>query len=116
MNNHNQIKSGFGEQELPQHCCVSEVANGNDVILRIYLNRHGRNEYINLASQIGYKESNIVFVFHENQIRRLMNEIPFEERRLEVPRVSYVRQPREMVNVFCVSMKSMSTFQRIEKA
>ena len=80
---------------VPPSLCVSEVADGNDVIVRIYLNRQGRNEYINLASQIEYKESNIVFVFYENQIRRLMNESSFEERRLEVPRALYVRQPRE---------------------
>ena len=45
-----------------------------------------------------------------------MNESPFEERRLEVLRASCVGQPREMVNLFCVPMKSMSTSRRIEKA
>ena len=86
------------------------------MILRTYLDRQGRNEYINLASQIGYDGSNIAFVFYENQIRRLMNESPFEEGRLEVLRASCVGQPREMVNLFCVPMKSMSTSRRIEKA
>ena len=31
-----------------------------------YLERQGRNEYINLASQIGYNGVNIAFVFFEN--------------------------------------------------
>ena len=113
---HNQVKSGSGTLELPQRRFVNKVADGNDMILRTYLDRLGRNEYINLASQIGYDGSNIAFVFYENQIRRLMNESPFEERRLEVLRASCVGQPREMVNLFCVPMKSMSTSRRIEKA
>ena len=86
------------------------------MILRTYLDRQGRNEYITLASQIGYDGNNIAFVFYENQIRRLMSESPFEERSLEVLRASCVGQPREMVNLFCVPMKNMSTSRRIEKA
>ena len=81
-----------------------------------YLDRQGRNEYITLASQIAYDGNNIAFVFYENQIRRLMDESPFEERKLEVLRASCVGQPREMVNLFCAPMKSMSTSIRIEKA
>ena len=81
-----------------------------------YLDRQGRNEYITLAAQIAYDGNNIAFIFYENQIRRLMDESPFEERKLEVLRASCVGQPREMVNLFCAPMKSMSTSVRIEKA
>ena len=49
-----------------------------------YLERQGRNEYINLASQTAYNGNNLAFVFFENQIRKLMVESPHEERRLEV--------------------------------
>ena len=81
-----------------------------------YLERQGRNEYINLASQIAYNGNNLAFVFFENQIRKLMVESPHEERRLEVLRASCVGQPREMVNLFFAPFKSMSTSERIERA
>ena len=81
-----------------------------------YLERQGRNEYINLASQIAYNENNLAFVFFENQIRKLMVESPHEERRLEVLRASCVGQPRETVNLFFAPFKSMSTSERIERA
>ena len=84
--------------------------------LNAYLERQGRNEYINLATQIGYDGANIAFVFFENQVRRLMNESPYDERKLEVLRAACVGQPREMVKPFCPRMKSMTTAQRIEKA
>ena len=87
-----------------------------DANLLTYFDRQGRNENITLASQIAYNGSNISFVFYENQIRRLMEESPFEERKLEVLRASCVGQPRGMVNLFCAPMKSMSTSERIEKA
>ena len=58
----------------------------------------------------------MAFVFYENQIRRLMDESPYDERKLEVLRASYVGQPREMVNLFCAPLRSMTTMQRIEKA
>ena len=45
-----------------------------------------------------------------------MQESLFEERKVEVLQASCVGQPREMVSLFCASMKSMSTSQRIEKA
>ena len=67
-----KVESESGSHELPQQPQVNEVANNNDLILRTYLDRQGRNEYITLASQIGYDRSNIAFVFYENQIRRLM--------------------------------------------
>ena len=56
------------------------------------------------------------FIFYENQIRRLMNESPYDDRKLEVLRASCTSQPREMVNIFCVPMKNVSTSTRIEKA
>ena len=85
-------------------------------MLNAYQERQGRNEFINLASQIGFDGTNIAFVFNENQVHRLMDESPYDERRLEVLRVSCVGQPREMVNLFCAPIKNMSTAQRIEKA
>ena len=87
----------------------------NDMNSLTYLDQLGRNEYTTLASQISYDGSNIAFVFYENQIRRLMNENPYEERRLEVLRTSCVGQLREMVNLFCVPFKNMTTTQRIKK-
>ena len=53
-------------------------------VFKEYLDRQGRNEYINLASQIGYDGHNIAFVFYENQILKLMSESPCNERRLEI--------------------------------
>ena len=88
----------------------------NDMNWLTYLDRQGRNEYITLASQISYDGTNMAFVFYENQIRRLMNEKPYAERRLEVLRASCVGQPREMVNLFCAPLKGMTISQRIEKA
>ena len=80
-----------------------------------YLDRQGRNEYITLASQISYDGTNMAFVFCENQIRRLMNESPYAERRLEVLRASCVGQPREMVNLFCAPLKGMTISQRMRR-
>ena len=91
-------------------------ANNSEPMLNAYLERQDRNEFINLASEIGFDGTNIAFVFYENQVRRLMDESPYDERRLEVLRASCVGQPREMVNLFCAAMKNMSTAQRIEKA
>ena len=76
-----------------------------------YLERQGRNEFINLASQIACDGTNIAFVFYENQIRKLMSESPCDERRLEVLRASCIGQSREMVNFFIAPMR----MQRIEK-
>ena len=89
----------------------------NDVsVFKTYLDRQGRNEYLNLASQIGYNGSNIAYVFYENQIRTVMNEAPSDDQRLEALRASCVGQPREMINIFIAPMKSLSTSQRIEMA
>ena len=85
-------------------------------ILQTYLDRQGRNEYVSLASQIAYDGVNLALVFYENQIRRLMDESPYPERRFEVLRASCVGQPREMVNLFFALMKAMTTSQQIEKA
>ena len=84
--------------------------------MQTYLDRQGRNEFVNLASQIAYDGTNMAFVFYENQILRLMDESPYPERRFEVLRASCVGQPREMVNLFFAPMKAMTTSQRIEKA
>ena len=91
------------------------TAKSSEVALHTYLERQGRNEYINLASQIGYDGTNSAFIFYENQIRRLMDESPYDDRKLEVLRASCTGQPREMVNLFCVPMKNVSTSTRIEK-
>ena len=94
---------------------VASESNPN-AALSAYLERQGRNEYINLATQVEYDGANIAFVFFENQVRRLLNESCYDERKLEVLRAACVGQPREMVNLFCAPMKSMTTAQRIEKA
>ena len=94
---------------------VASESNPN-AALSAYLERQGRNEYINLATQVGYDGANIAFVFIKNQVRRLMNKSPYDERKLEVLRAAGVGQPSEMVNLFCAPMKSMTTAQRIEKA
>ena len=92
-------------------CGVNDVS-----VFKTYLDRQGRNEYLNLASQIGYNGSNIAYVFYENQIRTVMNEAPSDDQRLEALRASCVGQPREMINIFIAPMKSLSTSQRIEMA
>ena len=92
------------------------TANNSDSVLNAYLERQGRNEFINLASQIGFDGTNIAFAFYDNQVRRLVDESSYDERRLEVLRASCVGQSREMVNLFCAPMKNMSPAQRIEKA
>ena len=40
-----KVKSESGSRELPQRPQVNEVVNNNDLILRTYLDRQGRNEY-----------------------------------------------------------------------
>ena len=85
-------------------------------MVRNYLEQQDRNEYINLASQINHNGSNIAFVFYENQIRKLMEELPFGERFLKVLRAPCVGGPREMVNLFFTPFKNMMTQQRIDRA
>ena len=122
----NSANSNVGPNPCPQfrvnaatwpnmNTSVASESNPN-AALNAYLERQGRNEYINLATQVGCDGANTAFVFFENQVRRLMNESPYDERKLEVLRAACVGQPREMVNLFCASMKSMTTAQRIEKA
>ena len=91
------------------------AANGESTLCA-YIERQDRNEFTNLASQIGCEDSNIDFVFYTNQIRRLMHESPYDECRLEVLRASCIGHPREMVNLFFAPMKNMSTSKRIESA
>ena len=111
-----QLNDEIKRHEPPRRLAPSSSRDNNESILRTYLDRQGRNEYINLASQIAYDGSNIAFVFYENQIPRLMEESPYDDRKLEVLRASCVGQLRDMVNLFCAPMKNMSTNQRIEEA
>ena len=90
---------------------TANLVTSTTVSFEAYLELQGLNEFINLASKIAYDGTNIVFVFYENQIRKLTNDGPCDERRLEVLRASCVGQPREMVNLFIASMRSMSTAQ-----
>ena len=101
---------------LPQQDTVNAAAASSNSVFEQYLERQGRNDFINLAAQIGYDKRNIAFVFYENQIRKLRSESPCDERKLEVLRASCCGQPREMVNLFLAPMKNMSTSQQIEKA
>ena len=103
----------YDEIEMRFNQRRSSTSSNNETALHEYLQRQGRNEYINLASQIGYDDQNIAFIFYENQILRLMNESPYDERRLEVLRASCVGQPREMVNLFCAPLKSITTSQPV---
>ena len=64
------------------------TAYRSESVFTTYLERQTRNEYVNLASQIGYDGHNIAFIFYENQIRALMAESPCQERRLEILRAS----------------------------
>ena len=79
-------------------CIFEESGNAanhvasNIVDFEAYLERQGRNEFINLASQITYDGTNLALVFYENQIRKLMYESPCDERRLEVLRASCIGQ------------------------
>ena len=83
--------------------------NNQDVNLLTYLDRRGRNEYITLAPQFAYDGSNIDFVFlgKPNSTTYGEDRVPFRKRKLELLRASCVGLQREMVNLFCASMKSM---------
>jgi len=94
-------------QKLPNPNNAAKISN--ESVFKAYLDQQGRNEYINLAAQIGYNGTNITFVFFENQIRKLMNEGPCDERKLKVLRAACTGQPRELVNLFLAPMKSIST-------
>ena len=99
-----------------QHAKLDTNSADNTKVFEAYLERQGRNEFINLAAQIGYDGNNIAYVFYENQICKLMAESPCDERKLEILRASCLGQPREMVNLFIAPMRCLSTPQRIEKA
>ena len=71
---------------------------------------------MSLATQVRYDGANIAFVFSKNQVRRLKNESPYDERKLEVLQAACVGQPCEMVSLSCAPIKSMTTAQRAEKA
>ena len=70
---------------------TANLVTANTVGFEAYLERQGRNEFINLASQIAYDGTNIAFKFYKKQIRKLMSESPCDERRLEVLSVSCYR-------------------------
>ena len=99
-----------------QHAKLDTYTADNSKVFEAYFERQGRNEFINLAAQIGYDGNNIAYVFYENQVRKLMAESPCDERKLEILRASCLDQPREMVNLFIAPMRCSSTPQRIEKA
>jgi len=103
------------ELSRSKECSLYRMGN-SEAALHKYLERQGRNEYIALASQIKYDGENIAFVFYKNQIWKLMEESPYDEKRLEVLRASCVGQPREMVNLLCAPMRNMNTLTRIERA
>ena len=88
----------------------------DELILKIYLDRQGRSEYVNLANQIGCSGSNIDYVFYENQTRQLMKESSIDERKIEALQALCISQPREMVNLFVAPITGVSTSQRIEMA
>ena len=88
-----------------------QEATANTVGFEAYLECQEHNEFINLASQIAYDGTNNAFVFYENQIRKLMSEGFCDKCRLEVLRASCIGQLCEMVNLFIVPMRSMSTAQ-----
>ena len=102
-------------ENLPRHSKADSSTSAEE-IFKTYLDRQGRNEYVNLASEIGYDGNNIAFVFYESQVRRLMSESPCSERHLEIIRASYIGQPRELVNLFFAPMKNLSTSEWVEKA
>ena len=49
----------------------SEAKENDESMIKTYLDRQCRNEYVNFASQISYDRKNIAFVFYENQILNL---------------------------------------------
>ena len=104
----------WGEDPPPAPTCASrEPSRQNNLnhasVFEVYLERQGRNEYINLATQIAYDGHNIAYAFYENQNFKLMSESSNVERRLEVLRASCVGEPRKMVNLFLAPMKCTST-------
>ena len=107
------------EGALPVRACEQKPSNpataNKESAFNSNLERQSRNEYINLAFQIGYDGTNSA-KFYENQIRKLMAESPCQERRLEILRASCSGQPRETVNLFLAPMKSVTTSDLIEKA
>ena len=119
------LRTGAESFVHTKDCSVGKISaapqsqNSSDCsqeVFKTYLEHQNRNEYITLASQIGYDGHNIAYVFYENQIRKLMEESPCADKRLEVLRASCIGQPREMINLFFGPMRNMPTSQRIERA
>ena len=94
----------------------SGLTSNQENVFNTYLERQSRNEYINLATHIGYDDTNIAFEFYENQIRKLMAESPCPERRLKTLRASCSSQPQETIDLFLAPMRRISTSERIENA
>ena len=86
ISQNNEIRSDENNYSSRGH--TNSMAESSEVALHTYLERQGRNEYINLASQIGYDSTNSAFIFYQNQIRRLMGESPYDDRKLKVLRAS----------------------------
>ena len=99
-----------------QHAKLDTNNANKAKVFEAYLVRQGRDEFINLAAQIGYDGNNIAYVFYEIQIRKLLAESSCEERKLEILWSLCLGQSRETVNLFIASMRCLSTPQRIEKA
>ena len=59
----------YDEIEMRFNQRRSSASSNNETALHEYFQRQGRNEYINLASQIAYDGQNIAFIFYENQGR-----------------------------------------------
>ena len=119
------LRTGAESFVHTKDCSVGKISaahqsqNSSDCsqeVFKTYLEHQNRNEYITLASQIGYDGHNIAYVFYENQIRKLMEESPCADKRLEVLRASCIGQLREMINLFFGPMRNMPTSQRIERA
>ena len=87
------LKSGFTVQTRRDTTASLKAAN-DESIFKTYLDiqSQGRNEYLNLASQIGYNGSNIAYIFYENQIRKFIIEAPCDEQKLEAWRASCLRR------------------------
>ena len=96
ISQNNEIRSDENNHYSSQRR-TNSTTQSSEVALHTYLERQDRNEYINLASQIGYDGTNSAIIFYENEIRRLMDESPYDDRKLEVLRVSGTGQPRQLV-------------------
>ena len=77
ISQNNEIKSD--ENNYSSRGRTNGMSESSEVALHTYLEKQGRNKYINLASQIGYDGTNSASIFYENQIRRLIDESPYDD-------------------------------------